>query len=94
MTDQQWLTREQVDQVIDAMSAADLIVAMGDTTDTGQVKGPKMAGDAFDSAAARIGLSNGTPATAHVRMSDFQYLATRISQAVNIESPTSKGPED
>lgn len=90
---QDWLTREQVDTVIAAMSAADLIAAMGDATDTGNVKGPKMAGDAFDSAANRLGLSNGTPATAHVRMQDFQYLAQKISEAINIESPTSEGPE-
>ena len=88
----QWLTREDVDSVIDAMSAADLIDALGDR-DTAN-PGPKMAGDAFDAAAARIGMSNGTPAMANVRMRDFQYLANRISEAMSTAGPLSEGPTD
>lgn len=88
--DTPWLTREQIDQVIEKMSAADLIAGMGDG-DT--IKGPKMAGDAFNAAAARTGVSNGSPATEHVRMGDFAYMAKAITKAVNIESPLSEGQE-
>jgi hypothetical protein len=91
MSDVEWLTREQIDQVIEGMSASDLITAMGDGE---KLKGPQMAGAAFDSAAARLGLSNGTPATQHVRMADFAYMAGEITKAVNIESPLSPGQED
>lgn len=87
----QWLSREQIDQVIAGMSAADLIAAMGDGE---KLQGPAMAGQAFDSAAARLGVSNGTPATQHIRMADFAYMAGAITKAVNIESPLSEGQGD
>lgn len=86
----QWLTTEQIDQVIAAMSAADLIAAMGNGE---KLEGAAMAGAAFDNAAARIGLSNGTPATQHVSMKDFAYLAQRIGEAVNVDSPLSGAQE-
>lgn len=85
------LTREQIDAVIEAMSADDVITAMGDGE---TIKGAKMAGDAFNSAAARIGMSNGTPATQHVSLRDFKYLADAIGKAVNVENPLSEGQED
>lgn len=85
-----WLTREAIDHVIAGMSAADLIDAMGDED---RIKGTKMAGAAFDAAAARLGLSNGSPATQHIRVSDFQYMAETFGKAVNIESPLSEGQE-
>ena len=86
----EWLSREQIDSVIDGMSAADLIDALGDGE---KVNGSKMAGDAFNAAAARLGMSNGTPATEHVSMKDFAYLAAAIGEAVNTESPLSEGQE-
>lgn len=89
-TPAEWLTREQIDQVISGMAAADLLEAMGDGE---SIKGPKMAADAFNAAAARLGMSNGTPATQHVRMSDLKYMAEAITQAVNIDSPLSEGQE-
>lgn len=84
-----WLTREQIDQVIAGMSAADLIEGMGDAE---KIQGPKMAGRAFDSAAKRM--EHGDNASARVRMSDFAYMAGEISKAVNSESPLSEGQED
>lgn len=86
---EQWLTREQIDQVIAAMSAADLIAAIGDGE---KIQGAAMAGKAFDAAAARLGISNGTPATTHVSMADFGYLANAIGEAVNVDSPLSDAP--
>jgi hypothetical protein len=79
-----WLTREQIDEVVANLSAADLI----EGTSNGQ-KDAQVAGSAFNSAAARMELSNGTPATQHVRAADFGYLAERIGEAINVDSPKS-----
>lgn len=79
------LTREQIDTVIEAMSAADLIKAIGEGK-----SGSEMAAEAFDKAAARLGMSNGTAATEHVGLSDFAYLADRLNQVVNIDAPKPK----
>lgn len=86
----QWLTREQIDSVIQGMSAGDLVEAMGDGD---KMAGPKMPVKAFDIAAARLGVSNGTTASAMVRLVDFKYLAKAIAEAVSIESPLSEGQE-
>ena len=79
-----WLTREQIDEVVSNLSAADLI----EGTSNGK-KDAEVAGTAFDSAANRMELSNGTPATQHVRAADFAYLAERIGEAINVDSPKS-----
>lgn len=84
MSDEQWLSRAQIDEVIAGLSAADLI----EGTSNGR-KDAAVAGAAFDSAAARLSLSNGTPATQHVRAADFSYLAERIGEAINVDSPKS-----
>lgn len=80
-----WLTREQIDQAIDNLSAADLIEGMGDSET--RVVGTRMLVQAFDSAAARIGLSNGAPAMQHVKASDFKYLAQRAKEVINVDGP-------
>lgn len=80
----EWLTKDQIDQVIDSLSAADLIEGTADGRKDAQV-----AGAAFDSAAARMGLSNGTPATEHIRAADFGYMAERLGEAINVDSPKS-----
>jgi len=84
-----WLSRKQIDDVIAAMSAGDLIAALaiypGDSV--------QMPIAAFDKAAERAGLSNGTPASDHVRMSDLKYLGNVLREAVNVESPLSEGQE-
>lgn len=89
-----WLTREQIDAVIAGMSAADLIDAMGDEE---RIKGTRMMGAAFDSAAARLGLpedkDNGSSASHHIALADFQYMAQALGRAVNIESPLSERQE-
>ena len=84
-----WLTREQIDEVVSNLSAADLI----EGTSNGR-KDAQVAGAAFDSAAKRMELSNGTPATQHVRAADFAYLAEKIGEAVNIDSPLSPATSD
>lgn len=90
MSQLDWLTREQIDQVLSGLSAADLIEATGD----GSNQGSKIAGVAFDSAAKRAGFSNGTPATQHVRASDFKYLAEKLGEVINIDGPLSDETSD
>lgn len=85
MSDVQWLSRAQIDEVIAGLSAADLIEATSDGRKDAQV-----AGAAFDSAAKRMELSNGTPATEHVRAADFSYLASAIGAALDVDSPKSE----
>ena len=89
MSQLDWLTREQIDEVIAGLSAADLI----EGTSNGR-KDAAVAGAAFDSAAARLGISNGTPATQHVRAADFQYLASQLGEAINVDSPLSETTSD
>jgi hypothetical protein len=84
-----WLTREQIDEVVANLSAADLIEGT-----SGGKKDAQVAGSAFNSAAARMEYSNGSPATEHVRASDFAYLAERIGEAINIDSPLSSATSD
>lgn len=79
------LTREQIDFVLDNMTGADLIEHIGDGT-----QGAKVAGGAFDSAAARLGVSNGTRAMELVGISDFTYLTTKLSEVMNLDSPKSE----
>lgn len=86
-----WLTRETIDRVIESMSARDLVDAM-DTYDP-KSQSTQYAMAAFDSAAARDPFVRPAPASAHVRMADFAYLASAIGEAVNIESPPSDGQE-
>jgi len=81
----EWMTREQIDEVIAGLSAADLI----EGTSNGR-KDAAVAGAAFDSAAARMGVSNGTPATQHVRAADFSYLANQLGEAINVDAHLSE----
>ena len=88
-TETKWLTREQIDEVIAGMSARDLIDASA-----GDISNGERAGMAFDSAAKRLGLSNGTPATASVKASDFLYLGQMMNEVMGNDSPKSQGGED
>lgn len=83
-----WLTREQIEQILEGMSADDLIEALDQPSDT------KKATDAFNAAAKRLGFVNGSRATEHLRVTDFRYLASRMGEVINLESPLSEGTED
>jgi hypothetical protein len=80
-----WLTHEQIDQIVEGLSGADILGAQGKGTDA------QVAGAAFDSAAARLGISNGTVATEHLRAADLGYMATKFGEVVNVDSPLSEG---
>ncbi len=83
------LSRPEIDSVIESMSAADLVDAMAKYPT--EAESLQMAILAFDTAAERAGLSNGTPASQHVRMADLKYLGEQIKEAINVDSPLSEG---
>jgi hypothetical protein len=85
----EWLSRQEIDQIADNISADDLIEGM-DGTGTQQQQGTRMVRTAFNRAAARLGIEQ---ATTRVRASDFKYLADRIGEVVNIDSPLSESTE-
>ena len=85
-----WLTREDIDAVLEQLSADDVIEAIGD----GRQAGARIAGEVFNQGAERLGLANGSKATARVKISDFQYLANRIGEVVNVDSPLPTGTGD
>jgi hypothetical protein len=86
-----WLTRSQIDEVIGSLSADDLIESGfgGDKINVLQA-----AAAAFNRAAERAGLSNGTPATQHVRPADLRYLNEAIGEALAMDSPLPVGIGD
>jgi hypothetical protein len=85
-----WLSRDELQQIIDSLSADDLIEATASkgTEDGGML----LLKVSFNRAAARAGF--GEDATQHVRAADFQYLAKTLGGVVNAESPLSEGTED
>lgn len=82
-----WLTRADIEAVIEGMNADDLIEGVASKGDAGG--GVLLVRAAFTRAAERLGY--GPEATARVRGSDFQYLALRLGEVVNVESPLSVG---
>lgn len=88
MAKAEWLDRATIDKVVEGMSTADLIEASGETISA------KQAGVAFNAAAKRQGISNGTPATQSVRARDFLYLAEKMGEIMGPDSPKSDDTED
>lgn len=85
-----WLTRQDIDQILDSMSADALIEGMED----GKAKGASLMRNAFNVAASTAGYeSNGRTPFQRVRVTDLKYVSERIGEAVNIESPLSEGTE-
>ena len=86
----EWLTRADIDRVIAELSAEDLIEATADA------KGARIASVAFNAAAVRVlgELPEGKRWAQRVRVSDTRYLADKIGEAVNIDSPLSGETSD
>jgi hypothetical protein len=82
-----WLSRKDIDQIIEAISADDLIESM---SGTGSQQGLQMVKGSFNRAAARMGIED---ATTRVRIADFKYMAERIGEVVDIDSPLSGDTE-
>jgi hypothetical protein len=83
----EWLTRQDVDRILEHLSADDLIEAMV----PGEEQSAKMPIRAFNRAAARIGAgTDEDKASQRIRPGDLKYLIERIGEVVNIDSPLSE----
>lgn len=82
-----WLTQDEIQAVLDQLSADDLIEAMDAGGEGG---GPKVAAIAFNQAANRLrGEPESGKWTERIRANDLKYFAGQIREAINIDSPLS-----
>ena len=88
-----WLTREDIDKAIANLSADDLIES-GLAGNQDASESVKAGARAFNLAAARIGLSNGTPATQHMHATDLGYFAEALKSAMDIDGPKSEDSDE
>jgi len=89
----EWLTRDDIDRVVANLSAEDLIDS-GITGTDDKAEATRAGARAFNASAERLGLSNGTPAMAHVRGSDLMYFANALKESLDIDGPKSDDTED
>lgn len=79
-----WMTRQDIDRILDHLSADDLIEAMV----PGEAASAAMPMRAFNRAALRLGAATeDAPASSRVKASDFQYLVKSIGEVINVDSP-------
>ena len=78
-----FLSREQIDSILEGMTARDIFAAMPDSTE--KVNGSKVASIAFESAAERQG--HGAEALDRVRPMDGIYLASALGDLLSVDSP-------
>jgi hypothetical protein len=86
-----FLGREQIDEILSLMTARDIFSAMPSTTGE-EVQGAAVAGAAFESAAERQG--HGSGALDRVRPTDAIYLAQALGEAFSIAGPKSDASAD
>lgn len=92
MTDSDnFLTREQIDEILRGMTARDMFAAMPSDGSTDPASGSAIAGTAFESAAERQG--HGKEALDRVRVSDALYLASELGEVFSLASPKSEDTE-
>ena len=87
----EWLSREDIDHVVDNLSGADLIEGLADGANKTDAK---ISTVAFDVAAARIGVSKGTAASQHVKARDHRYMVNKIKGVLTEDSPLPEGQTD
>jgi len=87
--DVDWLSREDIDRVIDSLSGADLIEGLADGANKTDAK---ISTVAFDTAAARLKVSNGSPASQHVKARDHRYMVNKIKGVLTEDSPLPEEP--
>lgn len=89
VSDLNFLTRGEIDAIIQGMTARDVFSAMpaGQT----EVKGAEVAGDAFEAAAKRQGFGEG--ALDRVTPSDAIYLASTLGEVFNAGTPKDDASE-
>jgi hypothetical protein len=83
-----FLTREQIEQIVDSMTARDLFNAFPDQA-TPDLRGADTAGKAFEAAAERQG--HGAGALDRVKPADAVLLANRLSEVFDVGGPKAKG---
>ena len=83
--EKQWLSRADIDSVLDQLSADDVIESLAE--DVPPVKLPMLI---FNRAAARQGVSNGTPASQHIRIADMRYMTAEVGKATSLNNPKSE----
>lgn len=78
-----FLSREQIDSILEGMTARDIFAAMPSGTESPQ--GANIAGEAFERAAERQG--HGKETLDRVRAKDSMYLASALSEAFAVTGP-------
>lgn len=86
-TKPEWLTKQQIDSVLDNLTGQDVLEAV---TGDEKVTAGSTAGKAFDAAAKRLGVTNGTAAMLQVKPVDALHLAQRMGELLNVDSPKAK----
>ena len=84
-----FLTREEVDAILQGMTARDIFAAMPEAGD--KVNGSQIASEAFESAAERQG--HGPGALDRVRPADGLYLASELGEVLSVDSPKADGTD-
>lgn len=88
-----FLTRADVDLILEGMTARDIFTAMpGQDSDPSAVKGANVAGAAFEAAAERQGY--GALALDRIRPADAVYLASALGEAFQTGGPKGDGTGD
>ena len=87
--EKQWLDRADIDSVLSQLSADDVIEGLAE-----EVPAVKLPMVIFNRAAARLGVSNGTPASQHIRVSDLKYMSSEVGKATSLNSPKSDDTPD
>jgi hypothetical protein len=87
-TQAEWLDRADIDSVLSQLSADDVIEVLAQ--DLPSVKIPMAI---FNRAAARLGVSNGTAASIHLRVTEMKYLNEAVGAALDMNGPKASATE-
>ena len=85
-----FLTREQLDTILEGMTARDIFAAM--PSDGGPVQGAAVAGNAFEAAAERQG--HGKETLDRVTPADALYLAGALGELFTVAGPKAETGAD
>lgn len=89
--DDNFLTREQIDSILEAMTARDIFAAMPSGRNTGEIAGGEIAGNTFEKAAERQG--HGPLALDRVKPRDAVYLAQELGEVFGTATPKGDSTE-
>lgn len=86
------LSRGELEQIIEGMTARDIFQAAPDASDVGNVKGGDTASKVFDIAAERQGF--GALALDRVSPGDATFLAGLLGESLNVGGPKAEDTEE